>query len=94
MAFTPFPSISGGITVVKLKGTVKKIKLLSHSKIPLLYVKINEQSCLVASHYLDFFGKVAEDMNIEVWGYFNKRNQFIIKKYRVLGESWIVRQFL
>lgn len=36
-------------------GTVSKIKILKYSERPLVYFKLDDVSCLIAGHSLNFF---------------------------------------
>lgn len=79
--------------MIKLKGTVKKIKMINtNSKTPLIYFRLDETNCLIAAHSLTFLADVSEDMQIVVSGMFNSRKQFVVRDYRVLGQTWIVKE--
>ncbi|MDN6640576.1 MAG: hypothetical protein L0L10_07310, partial [Tetragenococcus sp.] len=60
-----------------------KIKVLKLSTHPLVHFKISDVSCLIASHSLNFLYDAKEDSQIVVCGYYNSRNQFVVKKYCV-----------
>ena len=47
-----------------IKGTVSKIKLLKMSERPLVYFKVDDVSCLIATHSLAFLADVAEGMDL------------------------------
>ena len=76
-----------------IRGTVTKIKILKMSERPLVYFKINEVSCLIATHSLTFLADVAEGSRVAVAGEFNSRKQFVCKKYAVIGKPQIVVEF-
>lgn len=68
-----------------LKGTVSKIKILKLSQSPLVRFSIDGINCLIAAHSLNFLYEVEENSNLVIAGYYNSRNQFIVKKYCVLN---------
>lgn len=70
-----------------LSGTVTKIKIIDY---PLVYFKLDNNNCLIAQHSLNFLADVKEDMRIVVFGEYNSRNQFIVKKYAVMGKTRIM----
>lgn len=70
-------------------GLVSSIKILKFSERPLVYFKLDDQSCLIASHSLNFLADVENGMRVVVAGDYNSRKQFIIKKYAVIGLSLI-----
>jgi len=70
-----------------IKGKVSKIKVLKLSTHPLVHFKIDDVSCLIASHSLNFLYEVKEDSQIVVGGNYNDRNQFVVKKYCVTNAS-------
>ena len=76
-----------------IRGTVTKIKILKMSERPLVYFKINEVSCLIATHSLSFLADVVDGSRIAVAGEFNSRKQFVCKKYAVIGKPQIVVEF-
>ena len=74
-------------------GIVNKIKILKMSERPLVYFKLNNQSCLIASHSLSFLADVENGMRVVVAGDYNSRKQFIVKKYAVIGKTKIMMEF-
>ena len=74
-------------------GLVSKVKILEFSERPLVYFKLNNQSCLIASHSLSFLADVENGMRVVVAGDYNKRKQFIVKKYAVIGKTKIMMEF-
>ncbi|GCF95905.1 hypothetical protein NRIC_37960 [Enterococcus florum] len=74
-------------------GTVSSIKILKMSERPLIFFKLNETSCLIASHSLKFLAEVDEGMKLAVCGEYNSRKQFIIKRYSVIGMTKIMIEF-
>lgn len=76
-----------------IRGTVTKIKILKMSERPLVYFKVDEVSCLIATHSLTFLADVAEGSRVAVAGEFNSRKQFVCKKYVIIGKSQIMIEF-
>lgn len=74
-------------------GIVSSIKILQFSERPLVYFKLDDLSCLIASHSLNFLADVENDMRIVAAGEFNKRGQFVVKKYSVIGKTKIMIEF-
>lgn len=83
----------GGIKLINLKGTVSHIKILKSNEHPLVYFKLDDVNCLIASHSLNFLADAAEGTKIAVAGEYNSRNQFIVRKYAVIGKPQIVIEF-
>lgn len=73
--------------MITLKGVVTKIKMLDF---PLVYFKLEDTNCLIAKHSLSFMADVEEGMRVVVCGEFNNRNQFVVKKYVVIGKTRIM----
>jgi len=48
---------------------------------------------LIAAHSLNFLGDVDEGMQTVVAGEYNSRNQFIVRKYSVIGKTKIMIEF-
>jgi hypothetical protein len=48
---------------------------------------------LIAGHSLNFLADVEDGMNVVVAGDYNKRKQFIVKKYAVIGKTKIMMEF-
>ncbi|MFC4771589.1 hypothetical protein [Enterococcus hermanniensis] len=76
-----------------ITGLVSKVKILKFSERPLLYFKLDNQSCLIAGHSLNFLADVADGMKIVVGGQFNSRKQFVVQKYAVVGKTKIMMEF-
>lgn len=76
-----------------IRGTVSKVKILKMSERPLVYFKVDEISCLIATHSLAFLADVAEGSKIVVAGDYNSRKQFVVKKYAVVGMTKIMMEF-
>ena len=81
------------ITVKSLKGVVSKIRVLKMSKTPLVRFSLNNINCLIAAHSLNFLADVDEGMQVVVAGEYNSRNQFIVRKYSVIGKTKIMIEF-
>lgn len=79
--------------MISMNGIVSSIKILKFSERPLVYFKLNDLSCLIATHSLSFLADVENDMRIVAAGEFNKRGQFIVKKYSVVGKTSIMLEF-
>lgn len=73
--------------MITIKGKVSKIKVLKLSAHPLVHFKIDDASCLIASHSLNFLYDIKEDSQIVICGQHNSRNQFVVKKYCVTNAS-------
>lgn len=54
---------------------------------------LDNVNCLIAAHSLNFLADVDEGMRIVVAGEFNDRNQFVVRKYSVLGKTKIMVEF-
>lgn len=74
-------------------GTVSSIKILKFSEQPLVYFKLNSESCLIALRSLSFLSEADNGMKITVAGEYNKRKQFVVKKFAVLGKTKIMMDF-
>lgn len=75
------------------KGVVSKIRMLKMSKTPLVRFSLDGVNCLIAAHSLNFLVDVDEGMQIVVAGEYNDREQFVVKKYSVIGETKIMIEF-
>jgi len=78
--------------MMSMSGLVTSIKILKLSERPLVYFKLNNQSCLIASHSLSFLADVENGMRVVVAGDYNSRKQFVVKKYAVIGETRIMME--
>lgn len=76
-----------------LNGIVSSVKILKMSERPLVYFKLDNVSCLIASHSLNFLADVEDGMKIAVAGEYNSRKQFVVKKYAVIGKTKIMMEF-
>lgn len=76
-----------------LNGIVSSVKILKMSERPLLFFKLDDVSCLIASHSLNFLADVEDGMKIAVAGEYNSRKQFVVKKYAVIGKTKIMMEF-
>lgn len=74
-------------------GIVSSIKILKMSERPLVYFKLDDTSCLIAAHSLNFLADVENGMHIVVAGYYNSRKQFIVQKYCTIGQTRIMMEF-
>lgn len=63
------------------------------SKTPLVRFSLDGMNCLIATHSLNFFADVDENMQVVVAGEFNDRKQFVVKKYSVIGKTKIMIEF-
>jgi len=62
-------------------GLVSKVKILKFSERPLVYFKLDNQSCLIAGHSLNFLADVEDGMHV------------VVKKYAVIGETKMMMEF-
>lgn len=76
-----------------LKGTVSKLKIIQYSQHPLVYFRLAETNCLIASHSLNFLADVEDGMKLIITGTRNKRGQLIVAKYAVLGKTKLMIDF-
>nr|DAL94050.1 MAG TPA: hypothetical protein [Caudoviricetes sp.] len=76
-----------------MTGLVSKVKILEFSERPLVYFKLDDTSCLIAGHSLNFLADVEDGMRIAVAGEYNSRKQFVVKKYAVMGKTKIMMEF-
>lgn len=76
-----------------IRGIVTKVKIIKMSERPLVYFKVDEVSCLIATHSLTFLADAADGSRVAVAGEFNSRKQFVCKKYAVIGKPQIVVEF-
>ena len=76
-----------------MKGYVSKIRVLKMSKTPLVGFSLNNENCLIAAHSLNFLADVDEGMQIVIAADYNDRNQFVVKKYTVIGKTKIMIEF-
>lgn len=76
--------------MMSVSGIVSSVKILKFSERPLVYFKLDDNSCLIASHSLSFLADVENGMRVVVAGDFNGRKQFIVRKYAVIGKTKIM----
>lgn len=67
--------------------------MLKMSKTPLVRFSLDGVNCLIAAHSLNFLVDVDEGMQIVVAGEYNDRNQFVVRKYSVIGKTKIMIEF-
>lgn len=79
--------------MISQNGFVSSIKILEMSERPLVYFKLDDSSCLIARHSLNFLADVEDGMRIAAVGEYNGRKQFVVKKYAVIGETKIMMEF-
>ena len=72
--------------MITVKGKVTKIKVIKLSARPLVHFKVNNISCLIASHSLNFLYEVREGNIVVIAGNYNNKNQFVVKRYCVVGK--------
>lgn len=73
-----------------LNGKVEKIHIINMSSSPLVYFKLSGKHCLIARHSLNFLADVTEGSEIAIAGILNSKNQFICRKYTVIGKPQIM----
>lgn len=76
-----------------LNGIVSSVKILKYSERPLVYFKLDDTSCLIAGHSLNFLADIEDGMRIAVAGEYNSRKQFVVKKYAVIGQTKMMMEF-
>ncbi|WP_270789852.1 hypothetical protein [Enterococcus diestrammenae] len=76
-----------------IRGTVSKIRIIKMTASPLVYFKLGETNCLIAAHSLSFLAEAAEGCEMVVGGKFNSRNQFVCRRYAVIGKPQIVIEY-
>lgn len=74
-------------------GIVSSVKILKFSERPLVYFELDNTSCLIAAHSLNFLADVENGMRVSIAGDYNSRKQFVVKKYGVIGETKIMLDF-
>lgn len=79
--------------MIKKYGTVTKIKILQIGARPLIRFSLNDTNCLIAGHGLNFLAEVDEGMKLVISGYYNQRNQLVVKEYHMLGPTKILIDF-
>lgn len=76
-----------------MNGIVSSVKILKFSERPLVYFKLDDQSCLIAGHSLNFLADVEDGMHVVIGGAYNSRKQFVVRKYAVIGETKMMMEF-
>ena len=76
-----------------IRGTVTKIKILKMSERPLVFFKVDDVGCLIATHSLTFLADVAGGSRVVVAGEFNSHKQFVCRRYAVIGKPQIVIEY-
>ncbi|MDT2829007.1 hypothetical protein P7H59_11200 [Enterococcus viikkiensis] len=76
-----------------MNGIVSSVKILKFSERPLVFFKLDNQSCLIANHSLNFLADVEDDMHVVIGGEYNSRKQFVVRKYAVIGETKMMMEF-
>lgn len=76
--------------MLSLKGKVSKIRLLKMSDHPLVFFKLDDINCLISTHSLSFLADVADGTQIVIAGNYNKQNQFVCRRYSVIGRPQII----
>lgn len=71
--------------MMTLKGSAAKIKVLNLSEHPLVRFNCDHVNCLIVSHSLDFLFEVNEGDELVLGGYYNRKKQFVVKKFCVLA---------
>mgnify|MGYP001018319275 CR=1 FL=1 len=77
--------------MITQKGTVSKIKVLKLDESPLVRFSLDDVSCLIRVHSLNFLWEVAEGSKVVVGGSYNTRNQFVVRKYCVITNLPVAR---
>lgn len=79
--------------MMSVSGIVSSVKILKFSERPLVYFKLDDTSCLIAGHSLNFLADVEDGMRIAVAGEYNSRKQFVVKKYAAIGQTKMMMEF-
>ncbi len=73
--------------MITINGKVTKIKILNLDASPLVRFSLDDVSCLIKIHSLNFMWEVDEGSEIVVGGSYNSRNQFVVRKYCVMKKD-------
>lgn len=73
--------------MITINGKVSKIKVLKLDESPLVRFSLDDVSCLIKIHSLNFLWEVAEGSEVVVGGSYNSRNQFVVRKYCVMKKD-------
>ena len=83
--------------MINLTGSVDKIRVLQFTAQPLvrftLITNDKNVNCLISLHSLSFLADVDEGMRLSIAGLYNKRNQFVVRKYNSIGKTKIMYEF-
>ena len=79
--------------MISMNGIVSSVKILKYSERPLVFFKLDDVSCLIAGHSLNFLADVENGMRIVIGGHYNSRKQFVVQKYSVIGKTKIMMEF-
>lgn len=77
--------------MITIKGQVSKIKVLKLDESPLVRFSLDDVSCLIKIHSLNFMWEVDEGSEVVVCGEYNSRKQFVVKKYCVIKKDLSLR---
>jgi len=73
--------------MITINGKVSKINVLKLDESPLVRFSLDDVSCLIKIHSLNFMWEVAEGSEIVVGGEFNSRKQLVVRKYCVMKKD-------
>nr|WP_288744590.1 hypothetical protein [uncultured Enterococcus sp.] len=73
--------------MITINGKVSKIKVLKLDESPLVRFSLDDVSCLIRAHSLNFMWEANEGSEVVVGGQFNSRNQFVVRKYCVVKKG-------
>lgn len=73
--------------MITINGKVSKIKVLKLDESPLIRFSLDDVSCLIKIHSLNFMWEVVEGSEVVVGGSYNSRNQFVVRKYCVMKKD-------
>lgn len=73
--------------MITINGKVSKIKVLKLDESPLVRFSLDDVSCLIKIHSLNFMWEVDEGSEIVVGGQFNNRKQFVVRKYCIMKKD-------
>ena len=77
--------------MITINGKVSKIKVLKLDASPLIRFSLDDVSCLIKIHSLNFLWEVDEGSEIVVGGSYNSRKQFVVRKYCVIKKDLVAR---
>ncbi|MGM0122753.1 hypothetical protein IGI37_000119 [Enterococcus sp. AZ194] len=83
--------------MINLIGTVDKIRVLKFTAQPLVRFTLMTDdgniNCLISLHSLSFLADVEDGMRVSIVGTYNRRKQFVIRKYCVIGKTKVMYEF-